>query len=69
MFFFVVVQKEDTASAKPVFNFNREPDPVEWHLTRNKDEYNILTVSGTHRALWLLCVCVEGGGEGGGFFQ
>ena len=25
------------------------PDPIKWHITRNKDEYNLLTVSSTIR--------------------
>ena len=28
--------------------FDRQPDPVEWHITRNREEYNILTVNTIH---------------------
>jgi len=39
------MQKEDEnqpSSAKPVFD--KDPEPVEWHLARNKEEFHILTV-------------------------
>jgi hypothetical protein len=40
-------QKKDEggSSVSKSVVFNKQPDPVEWHLTRNKDEYNLLTVS------------------------
>jgi len=39
------MQKEDEnqpSSAKPVFD--KDPEPVEWHLARNKEEFHILTL-------------------------
>jgi len=41
----ILMQKEDEnqpSSAKPVFD--KDPEPVEWHLARNKEEFHILTV-------------------------
>ena len=43
-------QKKDEggSSVSKSVVFNKQPDPVEWHLARNKDEYNLLTVSSTN---------------------
>ena len=38
-------KEEGGSSVSKSVVFNKQPDPVEWHLTRNKDEYNLLTVS------------------------
>ena len=27
--------------------FNKDPEPLEWHLTRNRDDYHLLTVGVT----------------------
>lgn len=37
------LEEGQPSPSKPVFD--KQPQPVEWHLTRNRDEYHILTVS------------------------
>ena len=38
-------KEEGGSSVSKSVVFNKQPNPVQWHLTKNKDEYNLLTVS------------------------